>query len=225
MDLQQLLTLMFSLFILALIPGPVVFTVISRSFSNGLLAAVQLIIGVTIADYLFISIALFGLTTLADTMGPAFIIIQYASAAYLSWIGVSLLRTRLPQINTQNIQTETQNLQDDEQTLAKISITKSIPKSIKNILIGLMIGLSNPKAVIFYVGFFPAFIPATTISISDALKVMFVATIAFGSINFIYALLAMKARKVFNSPKAALYINRFSGSIMLIAGLLIGIGL
>ncbi|WP_144209633.1 LysE family translocator [Shewanella donghaensis] len=225
MDLQQLLTLMLSLFILAIVPGPVVFAVISRSFSNGLLAALQLIIGVTLADYLFICIALFGLTALAGIMGPAFIVIQYASAAYLSWLGISLLRTKAPQSNEQEIQTENQHIQEDEQKLAGFSLTRSIPQSLKNCLVGLMIGLSNPKAIIFYVGFFPAFIPATTITILDALSVMLVATIAFGSINFLYALLAIKARTIFNSPKATLYINRFSGSIMLTAGILIAINL
>jgi threonine/homoserine/homoserine lactone efflux protein len=207
MELQQSLSLLFTMFIPAIVPGPVVFAIISRSFSHGLMPAMQLFLGVLIADYLFICIALFGLTALASVMGSAFIIIKYCSAAYLCILGFQLI-----------------NEKPQAAQIADIGEHNNF-KGIKNTSTGLMIGLSNPKAIIFYIGFFPAFVSSTNISLNDALIVMSIATIAFGSINLCYALMAVKARKVFKSAKANRVINLIAGSIMIIAGILIALNI
>ncbi|WP_428848295.1 LysE family translocator [Shewanella olleyana] len=88
-----------------------------------------------------------------------------------------------------------------------------------------MIGLSNPKAIIFYIGFFPAFVPSTNITINDVIIVMSIATLSFGSVNLCYSLMAVKAKKIFSSAKANLIINRVAGSVMLIAGILIALNI
>ncbi|WP_299570495.1 LysE family translocator [uncultured Shewanella sp.] len=207
MELQQSLSLLFTMLVLAMVPGPVVFAIISRSFSHGLVPAIQLFVGVLIADYLFICIALFGLTALASVMGTAFVVIKYLSATYLCWLGYQLISSK---IHTAEITEITDGIYSN---------------GIKNTLTGLMIGLSNPKAIIFYVGFFPAFVPSSNISFNDAVIVMGIATLAFGSINLCYALMAVKAKKIFSSAKAHRVINRVAGSIMLIAGVLIAVNI
>ncbi|MCL1066434.1 LysE family transporter [Shewanella olleyana] len=94
MELQQSLSLLFTMLVLALVPGPVVFAIISRTFSHGLIPAMQLFLGVLLADYLFICIALFGLTALANVMGPAFVVIKYCSALYLGFLGYQLITSK-----------------------------------------------------------------------------------------------------------------------------------
>ncbi len=94
----------------------------------------------------------------------------------------------------------------------------------QNLMTGLMIGLSNPKAIIFYVGFFPAFVPLHT-TLNDVILVMLISTLAFGSINLGYSLMATQAKKVFRSAKAIRVINRTAGSIMISAGILIAINI
>lgn len=203
MELQQSLSLLFTMLVLAIIPGPVVFAIISRSFSHGLLPAMQLFGGVLIADYIFICTALFGLSALATAMGPGFIAIKYASAIYLFWLGVQLFKAKVESTEI---------------------VASTNTKGVKNVLAGLMIGLSNPKAIIFYIGFFPAFVPSNT-TINDAFIVMFISTCAFGTINFCYALMATQAKKIFTSAKANRIINRVAGSIMMLAGGLIALNL
>ncbi|WP_153914266.1 LysE family translocator [Shewanella sp. TC10] len=203
MELQQSLSLLFTMLVLALVPGPVVFAIISRSFSHGLVAAMQLFWGVLLADYLFICIALFGLTALANVMGPAFVVIKYCSAAYLCILGLQLITSKT-------------------KTAEILEVKKpGYSSGFKHTLTGLMIGLSNPKAIIFYIGFFPAFVPSNNISINDVILVMSIATLSFGSVNFCYSLMAVRAKKVFSSAKANLIINKVAGSVMLIAGILI----
>nr|SHN98554.1 Putative uncharacterized protein [Moritella viscosa]SHN99411.1 Putative uncharacterized protein [Moritella viscosa]SHO00459.1 Putative uncharacterized protein [Moritella viscosa] len=48
---------------------------------------------------------------------------------------------------------------------------------------GLLITLGNPKAILFYVGFFPTFVNIGDVSAYDTALIMLTATVAFGSVN------------------------------------------
>ncbi|GGP89561.1 LysE family translocator [Shewanella ulleungensis] len=204
MAYQQIVALFFTMVILAIVPGPAVFAVVSRSFSNGLSHGVAMTIGVLLGDFLYILLALFGLSAIAHAMGPAFELIKYASALYLCWLGLSMLRSTANGVQLVEPQ--------------KVSLNK-------NVLTGIVITLGNPKALIFYVSFFPAFVPMAQVSLLDVAIILTVATCAFGSVNLAYAYLASSAKRVFTSPKAANIINRTAGSIMLLAGILVAITL
>ncbi len=86
-----------------------------------------------------------------------------------------------------------------------------------------MINLGNPKAIIFYVGLFPAFINVNQVTTYDVFSIMFVASIAFGSVNICYALLALRAKKMLKSPNASSIINKTAGTIMVSTGALVAI--
>ena len=194
------ISLFFTMLVLAIVPGPAVFAIVSRSFSNGFKSGLAITFGVLLGDFVYILLALFGLAAIADALGPAFNVIKYASALYLCWLGFDLLRTKAVSIHLAN--------------LPKI-------KTEKDILTGILITLGNPKALVFYVSFFPAFVPMANVSITDVMIILAIATCAFVSTNLAYAYLASSAKRIFTSPKASTIINRTAGSIMLIAGILI----
>lgn len=201
---QQIVALFFTMLVLAIVPGPAVFAVVSRSFSNGFSHGAALTLGVLLGDFVYILLALFGLSAIANAMGPAFELIKYASAMYLCWLGWSTLRTTAHGVQL----VEPPN----------VSLTK-------NLLTGIVIGLSNPKALVFYVSFFPAFVPMNQVSFMDVIIILTIATCAFGSVNLAYAYLASGAKRIFTSTKAANMINRTAGSIMLLAGILVAISI
>jgi threonine/homoserine/homoserine lactone efflux protein len=62
---------------------------------------------------------------------------------------------------------------------------------------GLLITLGNPKAILFYIGFFPAFVNVGEVATTDVLLIMGAATLAFGSVNLGYCYLAVRAKNVF----------------------------
>ena len=190
------------MFVLAIVPGPAVFAIIARSFSSGKLQAFYMTVGIVLGDYIFIVLALFGLSALAELMGSAFFIIKYLSAIYLIWLGVKLLRTSTDSID--------------------IEASKN-SSLIANFLTGLFITLGNPKAIIFYIGFFPAFINVSEVTFYDTGLIMLAATLAFGSVNMCYSFLAVKARDTFKSPKASTVINKTAGTIMVSTGALVAI--
>jgi threonine/homoserine/homoserine lactone efflux protein len=202
MSIDSLFALFGAMIILAMVPGPAVFAIIARSFSSGKLQAFYMTVGIVLGDYIFIVLALFGLSALAEVMGTAFFIIKYLSAAYLIWLGIQLLRKKAKSID--------------------IEASKD-SSLISNLLTGLFITLGNPKAIIFYVGFFPAFINVNEVTFYDTSLIMLAATFAFGSVNMCYSLLAVKAKKTFKSPNATTVINKAAGTIMVSTGALVAI--
>ena len=202
MSIDSLFALFGTMLILAIVPGPAVFAIIARSFSSGKLQAFYMTTGIVLGDYIFIVLALFGLSALAEIMGTAFFIIKYLSAAYLIWLGIKLLRTKTDSI--------------DIEASKNSSLTS-------NFLTGLFITLGNPKAILFYVGFFPAFVNVSEVTVSDTGLIMLAATVAFGSVNMCYSLLAVKAKNTFKSPNAATIINKTAGTIMVSTGVLVAV--
>jgi threonine/homoserine/homoserine lactone efflux protein len=188
--------------IVALVPGPAVFAVIARTFSSGFSRGLMMIIGITLGDFIFILLALFGLSIISEIMGTTFLIIKYASAAYLIWLGVNLIKSKA--------------------TPEDIKASKESSLVI-NLATGLMINLGNPKAIVFYIGLFPAFIDVNKVVALDVLAIMGVATLAFGSVNICYALLALRAKKMLKSPNASSLINKTAGTIMVSTGTLVAI--
>lgn len=202
MSVESLFTLFSAMVLLAIVPGPAVFAVIARSFSSGTLSGAYLTAGIIFGDYVFIVLALFGLSTLAEAMGSTFFVIKYLSAAYLIWLGYKLLRTKASSI--------------DIESSKDASLTS-------NFLSGLLITLGNPKAILFYLGFFPAFINIGDVNLTDTGLIMLTATLAFGSVNIGYTLLAVRARQTFKSANASKVINKTAGTIMVTTGAIVAV--
>ena len=202
MSSGSLLALFGAMLIVALIPGPAVFAVIARTFSSGFSRGLMMIIGITLGDFIFILLSLFGLSIIAEVMGTAFLIIKYVSAAYLIWLGITLIKSK---VNAEDI---------------KSSKESSL---IANLITGLMVNLGNPKAIVFYIGLFPAFIDVNQVVTADVLAILGIAAVAFGSVNICYALLALRAKKMLKNPNAASLINKTAGTIMVSTGALVAI--
>lgn len=200
MSFDNYLALFGAMILLAMVPGPAVFAVVARSFSSGFSRGLLMIIGITLGDFIFILFALFGLSVVSEIMGTTFFIIKYVSAAYLIWLGYHLIRSKAQSVDIE---------QSKESSL------------LSNLVTGLLINLGNPKAILFYIGLFPAFIDVSAVEAVDVMLIMTVAAIAFGSINICYALLAIRAKRLFKSANAAAVINKTAGTIMISTGALV----
>jgi len=201
-SIDNLFALFCAMLVLAIVPGPAVFAIIARSFSSGKLPAFYMTLGIILGDYIFIILALSGLTAIAEVMGSTFFIIKYLSAAYLIWLGYKLLRSKTSSIAIEG--------SEDARLFANFSA-------------GLLITLGNPKAILFYLGLFPAFININEATLVDSGLIMLVATFAFGSVNIVYSFLAVKARHTFKSANAPKIINKTAGTIMVSTGALVAV--
>lgn len=200
MTLTHMFSLFAALFVLAIIPGPGVFTVVARSMASGFFHGLTTVFGIVFGDYIFIILSLYGLSTLAATMESLFILIKYAGAFYLAWLGFKLILTKHSAVEVRPI--------------AELSL-------LSNFIAGLATTLSNPKAILFYLSIFPAFINMQNVTIVEVWKLLLVTTIAVGSVMAAYAYAASKANLIFKSSNATKTLNLTAGSIMIGSGVLL----
>jgi threonine/homoserine/homoserine lactone efflux protein len=120
----------------ALVPSVSVLAVSARSAAFGFAHGVLTSVGIVVGDVVFILIAIYGLSVLADLMGSHFALIKYLGGAYLIWLGITLWRSR----------PKAEGVEENSKT--------SMPSSF---LTGLLITLADQKAILFYFGFLPCF--------------------------------------------------------------------
>jgi homoserine/homoserine lactone efflux protein len=80
-------------FVLCLSPGPSALVVISQSLTRGGLAGVRVTLGVIAANAIYFTLSATGLVALHSLSFEAFSIIKWCGAAYLAWLGLSLIRS------------------------------------------------------------------------------------------------------------------------------------
>ncbi|QBF84233.1 LysE family translocator [Shewanella maritima] len=218
MQAHHYLNLFIAIITLAVIPGPCVLAIVSRAMSHGFGAAALMTLGVALADVVFILLAVLGLSALASMLGSAFVVIQYCSAAYLIYLGVGLIYASLKmQHGVASIKRKQEcQHQRDEDKPSTSSVKANKPTT--HLLTGLAIAMSNPKAIVFYVSFFPAFVPVTQLGYMDILGLMLLSIAGFGGTNLCYAALGASAQKLLTSAKAVKIMQLVSGIIMLCAG-------
>ncbi|OEE66102.1 threonine transporter RhtB [Enterovibrio norvegicus FF-33] len=204
MSLFSGFALFLALLLSVIIPGPSVMAVVSRSLSFGMKQGFMVVLGVLVADYIFICLALSGLSAVATAMGEFSVFLKYAGATYLIWLAYK---------------SWTSPTSDSDLTAQKASKAKGT----SSFAMGLVTTLSNPKAILFYMGFFPAFIDVQTLSGAGILAVLILSTIAVGGVLSGYAILGDKATRIFNGKKAKARINKVSGGILAACGVALAI--
>ena len=183
--------------VLAIVPSVSVLAVTARAaafgFSQGLFTAA----GIVVADVLFILVAVYGLALIAEMMGDQFRLVQYIGAAYLIWLGISMWRA---------------------DTRARTA--DSVPQStwLSSFLTGFLITLGDQKAILFYLGFFPAFIDLSTMTPADTLIIVVIAILGVGGAKLTYAFLAARASLLFNNSGALRAINILAACVMILVG-------
>jgi threonine/homoserine/homoserine lactone efflux protein len=184
---------------LAAVPSLSVLTVSARAASLGFFHGALTALGIVIGDLIFIALAVWGLAFFAEQFGPLFILIKGFGGLYLLGLAHQLWRSA--------------PLGNRAETIAKTSWASSL-------LMGLSITLGDQKAILFYFGFFPAFLDLSTLTVLDWLALMAIAAIAVGSVKLAYAYLADRARSRLR-PKFHRPINRLAATVLAIVGLLL----
>lgn len=197
MSLITLIAFSGAMLVLAITPGPGVFSVVATGLSAGFKHAVTLSMGIVMGDIIFLLFAIYGLSSIAEHLHWLFMIIKYGGAVYLIYLGLSLWRSKPEIINIED------------------SHSPSYPSSL---LTGLLITLGNPKVIVFYIAFLPTFVNLKTLQGYDvALLATAVASI-LGSVLVCYGYLSAKANLLFQNKLSRKLLNRCAGSAMIATG-------
>ena len=189
-----------AMFLLAITPGPGVFATVARALASGFAHAAVVVLGIVIGDLLFLLLAIYGLTAVADLLGGLFVVVKYLGAGYLLWLGLKLWRT-------------------DAGRGAATPIEERSWSA--NLISGLVITLGNPKVILFYLGFLPAFVDLTALSTADIWIIAGVVSLVLGATLLGYAYAASRTRRLFQGHSARRALNRTSGSVMIATGVVL----
>ncbi len=128
-----------SILLFLALPGPGTFALLTSTAKGGFRAGAAATFGVIAGDQVLLWLAVAGVAALLAAHPVAFKAVQYAGAAYLAWIGLRLLFAR------------------GDASASPVHIE---PRDYARQ--AFFITLLNPKAIVFYMAFFPLFIdPAT----------------------------------------------------------------
>lgn len=196
MTFSTIVALFGAMVVLASIPSVSVLAVSTRSATSGFIHGVFTTIGIVVGDIIFIIIAIWGLSLLAETMGSLFILIKYLGGAYLMLLGIGLCRSKSKDVEKEKV------------------IETSL---LSSFLTGLFITLGDQKATLFYLGFFPAFLDLSKVSYFDTSIIIAITTVAVGGVKLGYAFMADRARLLI-SYKTRKGINFAAGCVMIAVG-------
>lgn len=199
MTFSSIVALFGGMAVLAFIPSVSVLTVSARSAVYGFIHGVFTTIGIVVGDIIFIALAIFGLSVIAQTMGSLFVLVKYLGGAYLIWLGIRLWKSKSKAVQAEGM---------------------IKPSLLSSFLTGLLITLADQKAILFYLGFFPAFLDLSAISYLDASIIILIAIVAVGGVKLCYAYMADRACLLI-SFKTYQGINITAGIVMIAVGLFV----
>ena len=196
--LEQLALFSLAMFVLVASPGPFVAALAARSAALGPRSGVAMAVGAALSENLWIVTALLGLGAVAATHGWLLVILKYAGAAWLMWIGLNLLFGK-------------------HSMIAPGAAPKREPLS-RALLSGALLNLGNPKAALFYMTIFPGFFDMTVLTFWDGLVIALLALpIGLGN-DLAYVWAAARAGRYLADRKAVRRVDQVSGGVLAGAG-------
>lgn len=157
--------------LLAAVPSVSVLIVSARAASAGFTHGALAAAGIVAADILFILLALFGLALAAEALGEAFQWLRYAAALWLLWLAWGLFRAGAAR--------------GPESAPPR-------PTAWSSFMAGFLLTLGDQKAILFYLGFFPAFLDLAAMTAGDAIAIVAIAILAVGSVKLAWAFAAAR---------------------------------
>lgn len=198
MSLESALTIALAIFIFGLTPGPGVFAIVARALAQGFRPTLIFILGIITGDLVYLVFAALGLSVIATQYAELFSVVKIGGGLYLVYLGVQTWRS------------------------AKHAETGLAPapegSRARGYLSGLSVTMGNPKVIVFYVAFLPAFVDLGALSWPDLALMTAVVIFSLLASLLVYAGLAAKARAFFRSVRAVRNLRRGAGALMVGAG-------
>ena len=184
------------------IPGVGNLTIITSTTKGRVAGGMAATLGIIVGDQVLMWLAVAGVAAVLMANPALFGVVQYAGALYLAWLGILMMRAREGDAPVLNLQ----------------------PRRFFRQAV--LITLLNPKAIVFYMAFFPLFVDPATHQGLLTFGVM-AATIAFLTFLYCAALTTLThfaADRMRASPKIAVWLNRVAGTMLLGFGVKLALG-
>ena len=147
-----------------LIPGPGNLALITSTSKGGIAGGLGATFGVIAGDQVLLWAAVAGVSAVMAAYPSAFQVVQWLGAAYLTWLGLKMLFAKP----------------------GDAPILRILPRHY--LRQALLITLLNPKAIVFYMAFFPLFVDPAT---HQGFKTFAVMAATIAALTFLYGLVAV----------------------------------
>lgn len=193
MTITSLLVFAGALFIAAGTPGPSVAALVARVLSKGARNVMPFLFGMWAGDAVWLTVAVAGLSAIAETFYHAFLVIKWLGVLYLLYLAWKMWFA---------------NHATTEEELPEAR------SSGRLFLTGLAIALGNPKIMMFYVALLPSIIDIHSVSVLGWSELVVTLLVVLAIVDFSWMFLAAKVRGFLNSPRALKVANRISAGTM-----------
>ncbi len=142
-----------------LLPGPNSLYVITVASQRGIGPGYLGACGIFVGDAILMLLAATGAASLLYAAPTIFMLLQFAGAAYLAWLGIGLIRSGLTDWFTRDATAgDTETAPDAKTTHATSSSSTTLKDLQRPFRTALIISLLNPKAIMFFISFFIQFV-------------------------------------------------------------------
>ncbi|HEX2231836.1 MAG TPA: LysE family translocator [Thermoleophilaceae bacterium] len=190
-DADALLVFAAASVVLAVVPGPAVIYIVTRSVRHGRAAGLVSTLGVELGNMVHVAASAVGLSALLASSATAFNIVRYAGAAYLVFLGVRVLLGR----------------EDEDE--------RERPATRRRRLFweGAVVSALNPKTALFFLAFLPQFVDPAQGAV--ALQALVLGTCFVGLATVSDSTYALLAGTAGNRLRRGRLLARMSGGVYL----------
>jgi threonine/homoserine/homoserine lactone efflux protein len=194
MDFSSLLIFALALLIAAGSPGPSVAALVARVLTRGWQDAMPFVIAMWVGEAIWLSCAIAGLATLANTFHWLFVLVKYCGVAYLIYLAWQMWH-------------------------APVAVDENCapPRSdsaVRMFFAGMAVTLGNPKIMVFYLALLPTIIDLNGITLLDWAGLNMTMLLVLAMIDISYIVLATRVRVLLRTPRAMRLSNRLSAGVM-----------
>lgn len=185
-----------AIIVFLMIPGPGNLALITSTSKGALRGGLAATLGVIVGDQVLLWMAVAGVATLLATYPTAFNAVQWLGAAYLAWLGAKMLLVKPGAGPILHI------------------------KPHHYLRQAMMITLLNPKAIVFYMAFFPLFVDPAR---HQGLLTFGVMAVTIAALTFAYGLTVVLlthhlAERVRANPMVSNTLNKLAGLFLIAFG-------
>lgn len=176
-----------ALFINAGTPGPSIAALVSRVISSGWRDIAPFVAAMWVGEVIWLTVAMAGLSALAETFHVTFLVLKYCGVAYLAFLAWNMWH--------EPVAIENEALPEGRSGWSMFAT-------------GMALTMGNPKIMVFYLALLPTLVDLTNATISLWAIVATVTIIVLAGIDIAWIALAHHARKLLRTPRAVKIANR-----------------
>ena len=182
-----------AIIVFLLIPGPGNLALITSTSKGGIPGGLGATFGVIAGDQVLLWAAVAGVSAVMVAYPAAFHLVQWVGAVYLAWLGLKMLLAKT-----------------GDAPILQIKPRHYFRQT-------LLITLLNPKAIVFYMAFFPLFVDPAR---HQGLKTFAVMATTIAALTFIYGLTSVLityflAERIRANPKISGFLNKAAGVFLI----------